>query len=521
MANNFGRYGFEVVLPTEDTMRLIMAWRNDPETLEMSFHHQPKTFHQFHGEFLNRYFRVRLLPSLFFLKDGERVAVLFFSEIIHPENLRRRCCEISINVAPMYRAKGIGTICLTMVQNWVLNQGFDDIYAEVRKENIASQKAFERAGFEKLSDFLKVIEDINEPIPICRYLARLSPIKKAHPVFIIAEAGSNWRMGTPAKDMAMARKMIESAVEAGANAVKFQIFRPETVYVPNAGQSDYLAEAGIQEEIREIFSDMAMPYEMIPDLASYCEDCGVEFMGSFFSSVDFAAVDPFVTRHKIASYEIGHLRLIELAAKSGKPLVLSTGAAFEEEIAWAVDTFYQLGGTSLTLLQCTAKYPAVPNTMNLNAIPWLKERFKVDTGLSDHSRHPLDAPIAAVALGATIIEKHFTISNALPGPDHAFAVTPSEFKQMVEAIRQTELMLGPGVKVVYDSEQELRDYARRGIQAVRNIFKGEIFQEGVNVEILRPGKQPIGLHPKHIVEIEGKKALRDIAMGTGIQKGDF
>jgi len=202
-------------------------------------------------------------------------------------------------------------------------------------------------------------------------------------------------------------------------------------------------------------------------------------------------------------------------------LILSTGAANEEDIDWAVKTYRANGGKALTLLQCTARYPAEANSMNLNAIPWLKQRFKVSVGLSDHSRHPLYAPVAAVALGAEVIEKHYTLSNLLPGPDHSFALTPSELKEMVQAIRRTEPMLGEEIKTVHESEQELRAFARRGIQALRDIKEGEVFEEGVNIEILRPGKQLQGIHPRFLSELKGKAAKRRISAGTGIQTEDW
>ncbi len=265
-----------------------------------------------------------------------------------------------------------------------------------------------------------------------------------------------------------------------------------------------------------------MPYEMIPPLgAEYCEKNNIEFMASAFSKNDFLAIDPYVKRHKIASYEIGHIRLIEMIARTGKPTFLSTGAATKEEIDWAFQAYHDFGGRDLTLLQCTAKYPAEAESMNLRSILWLKERYKCPVGLSDHSRHPIAAPVAAVALGAQAIEKHFTLHSELPGPDHAFALTPHELKEMVSAVRRTELMLGSWVKTIHSSEEELRGFARRGIQALCNIQKGDVLREGVNIDILRPGQQPIGIYPKFITKIEGKKATRAIPLGTGIQFGDW
>lgn len=516
------KIGFEYVRPNENDAALIMHWRNDPETLRMSIHSRPKMWDSFYKEFLKDYFCFPLLPPLFILMDGERSAFASFKPIEHPEHTnQRRCVEISINVAPGLRGQGLGTAALIALKKWIKQQGFDDIYAVIKPENIASQKAFLAAGYEPIGKGTRSLDETNETIEVNRYLVRLTPnVSKGH-VFVIAEAGSNWRMGTPERDLEFAKTLINIAAEAGADAVKFQIFRPETIYVSNAGKSDYLVAAGIEMEMHEMFSDLSMPYEMIPQLAEHCQKAGIEFMASAFSKSDFLAIDPYVKRHKIASYEIGHIRLLEMVARSGKPTFISTGAATEEEIDWAFQTYHAHNGRDLTLLQCTAKYPAEADSMNLRTISWLKDRFKCPVGLSDHSRHPLAAPIAAVALGAVAIEKHFTLHSNLPGPDHAFALLPHELKEMVASIRRTELMLGSWLKSIHPSEGELRSFARRGIQALKDIQRGEIFKEGINIDILRPGHQPIGIHPKYISKLEGKKATRAIALGSGIQSGDW
>jgi N-acetylneuraminate synthase len=340
-------------------------------------------------------------------------------------------------------------------------------------------------------------------------------------VFVIAEAGSNWRMGTAKRDLAMAASLIDVAVDAGADAVKFQTYRPETVYVPNAGTSQYLSEAGIEEDISEIFADLAMPYEMLAQLAELCRRNGIQFMSTPFSPLDFAAVDPWVDVHKNASYEISHLRLIELAARSGKPLIQSTGGATVEDIEWAVDTFRENGGGQLVLLQCTARYPAPLRAIDVRAIPWMAERFGVLAGLSDHSRDPLVAPLAAVALGARVIEKHYTLSNGLPGPDHSFALEPAELRAMVTGIRDVEAVLGESVKRVRPEEEELRSYAQRAIQAIRPIASGETLREDDNVAIRRAGQQRKGVHPRFLSDLEGRPATRDVPLGDGIQSGDW
>lgn len=340
-------------------------------------------------------------------------------------------------------------------------------------------------------------------------------------VYIIAEAGSNFRMGSRKRDLAMAITLIDVAVDAGADAVKFQTYRPETVYAPDAGEAEYLSKAGLKESIAEIFQDHSMPYDMIPKLAEHCSRNGIDFMSSPFALADAEAVDPFVARHKLASYEISHLRLIEWMARTKKPLIMSTGAAVAADIAWAVELFFGCGGTDLTLLQCTARYPAAIEDLNLNSIPFLRETFGVPVGLSDHSRDPVIGPAGAVALGASVIEKHFTLHNDLPGPDHVFALTPKDLSLMVKTIRKMEQALGESKKTILDAEQELRRFARRSVQAIQNIAEGEPLLEGKNMAILRPGRQNPGVHPKHLAQIEGRLATRNITAGEGVCHGDW
>lgn len=508
---------FECIQPTEQSAQQILEWRNDPTTRAMSFHTEARSWDSFYRYFNQRVGMFPDLPLLFALKEGTRVAYIQLDPCPHPTAPHQRCCNISINVAPEWRGDGIGTEILMLLNGWVKRQGYHAIYAEVKPDNIASQHLFEAAGYTLLGEGEKEILETGEGIKTLRYLSTLSSSEKK-PVWIIAEAGSNWRAGTPEKDLAQAKKLIEVAAEAGADAVKFQVYRPETVYVETAGRSDYLA---IKRDIRDIFADLSMPYEMVPSLAEHCKKCGIAFMATPFSQADFEAIDPYVSIHKIASYELSHIRLLECVARSGKPLILSTGAATEEEIAWAVDTYRALGGVELTLMQCTAAYPAPPESLNLAALPWLEHRFGTHVGLSDHSKDPLLAPVAAVALGATVIEKHYTLSRDLPGPDHAFAIEPHELKEMVEAIRTAEKMRGSPVKVVAPAEGELRSFARRGVQALREIQQGELLQENVNIAILRPGKQLLGVHPLFLAEIEGKAALRSTPLGDGIQHGDW
>lgn len=339
-------------------------------------------------------------------------------------------------------------------------------------------------------------------------------------VFVIAEAGSNWRMGTPERDILMAQALVDVAVEAGADAVKFQTYRAKDTYVADAGASDYLSDAGIKRSINDIFADLEMPYEMLGEIAAHCQKVGIEFISTPFSVADAAAVDPHVKRHKVASYEIDHVRLLQRLAATGKPLIISTGAATEADIEFCLQTVRAAGADQITLLQCTSRYPAPPDSLNLAVIPWLRERFGVASGFSDHSRDPIVGPVAAVALGAAVIEKHYTINNRLPGPDHAFALEPDELAAMVRAIRQAEQVRGDGVKAVGTHEEELRSFAVRAIQATRDLSPGDELIEGGNFDVLRPGKRSAGMHPRHLDALRGRRAAAAVKAGEGIRSED-
>lgn len=348
-----------------------------------------------------------------------------------------------------------------------------------------------------------------------------APFAVDRPIFIVGEAGSNWRAGDRGGDVERAHQLIDAAADAGCDAVKFQVFRAHTIYAPGAGPSDYLSGAGIREDIRDVLAALEMPYELIEELAAHARERRLEFMATAFAVEDARAVDPYVNVHKIASYELSHLRLLEYVAATGKPVIISTGAARREDIAQALGLLRARGGGPAALMQCTAAYPAPPAAMNLRAIPRLAAEFGVVTGLSDHSADEVAAPAAAAALGAKVIEKHFTLDRTLPGPDHAYAVEPEGLRRMVEVVRLVERMLGDGEKTVQPAEEELFHYSLRGIQTTRAVARGETLQEGVNIAILRPGKNRRGMNPFLIETVNGRRAARDLPAGEGIREGDF
>lgn len=336
-------------------------------------------------------------------------------------------------------------------------------------------------------------------------------VGEGHRCFVVAEAGSNHN-----QNLRQARRLIEVAAAAGADAVKFQLFRADRLYPRTAGQSDYLKQ---DRSIFEIIAEMEMPYEWIPELAACARERGILFLASVFDEESADLLQPHVPAFKIASYELTHLPLIRHIARMGKPVILATGTASLEEVQETVEVVRATGNEDLILMQCTASYPAPLESLNVRAMVTLREAFGVPTGLSDHSRDPLVGPLAAVALGAHIIEKHFTLSNRLPGPDHNFAVEPEELAQMVTKIREVEQALGNGQKVPHPVEQELRQFARRHLVAARDIAAGELFSRE-NALVLRRGKLPAGLEPKYYEAILGKPAHRAIPAWTAIQRDD-
>jgi sialic acid synthase SpsE len=332
------------------------------------------------------------------------------------------------------------------------------------------------------------------------------------PVFVIAEAGSNHN---GRREMAL--ELIDAAANAGADAVKFQTFQAQRLYPRTAGTSDYLGSA---MPIYDIIEAMEMPPDWLPELRERAHALNLAFISSPFHEEAVTALEPFVDAFKVASYELTHAPLLERVAAAGKPVILSTGASTLEETRTAVAQLQRSGCDALVVLQCTAAYPTPLEAANVRALVTLADELDVLTGLSDHTRDPTAAPMTATALGAVVIEKHFTLSNALPGPDHAFAVEPDELARLVQAVRRVEAVLGTGIKAIDPVEDELRHFARRSIFATRAIRAGERFTRD-NVDVLRHGKLAAGLPPDALPEVLGASAARDIAADTALTREDL
>ena len=341
-------------------------------------------------------------------------------------------------------------------------------------------------------------------------------IGENNPAFIIAELSANHM-----NDFDVAVKTIEAMAEAGADAVKFQTFTPDTITL-NCDNEYFQIKQGTVwdgQVLHKLYDDAYMPWDWQPKLKKIAENLGLIVFSSPFdkTSVDFLE-DMDVLAYKIASFEITDIPLIEYAASKGKPIIISTGIASFEDIELAVKTCLDVGNDEIALLKCTSSYPAPLEEINLNTIPDIKEKFNFVVGLSDHTLGG-EVSTAAVALGANIIEKHFILDRAMGGPDSEFSMEPGEFKLMVDSIRNVEKALGEVSYELSDNMKANREFSR-SLFVVRDMKKDDVISED-NVRSIRPG---FGLHPKYLKELLGKKVNKDLKKGTPFElkfiKGD-
>ena len=331
-------------------------------------------------------------------------------------------------------------------------------------------------------------------------------IGKGNPTYIIAEMSANHN-----QNFEQAVQLIHAAKDAGADAIKLQTYTPDTLTIDCDSKYFRIGRGTIWEgkNLYQLYKEAYTPWEWQPELKVLANDLRLDLFSTPFDStaVDFLE-EMGVPAYKIASFELVDLPLIRRVAQTGKPIIMSTGMATLAEIDEAIRTARDAGANQSALLKCNSAYPAPPEEMNLRTIPHMAEAFGVPVGLSDHTLG-IAAPVAAVALGACIIEKHFTLSRGIPGPDSAFSLEPQEFKTMVNVIRTVEKTLG---KVKFGaSERECESCAfRRSLFVVKNMEAGEIFTTE-NMRSIRPG---YGIHPRYYEEIIGKCATQNIMSGT-------
>ncbi len=335
-------------------------------------------------------------------------------------------------------------------------------------------------------------------------------IGQGGPCFVIAEAGSNHD-----RNLDQAKRLIDVASEAGADAVKFQTFTAEKIAARSNADIAKIDFAGCRS-LFELYQKFELPREWQVELSCYSREKDILFLSTPF---DEEAVDQLnelgVPAFKIASFEIVHLPLLRYAARTGKPMILSTGMATLGEIEEALEVIYREGNEQVILLHCAINYPAPVESVNLAAMDTMRLAFGVPVGYSDHTLG-LSVPIAAVARGANVIEKHFTVDKNLQGPDHAFALGPEELKAMVQCIRETEAAIGSPKKGATADEAEHLTRGRRSLFAKVHIPAGTTITEDM-VAVLRPG---IGLKPKYLARIVGRKARRDIEVDEPITWDD-
>jgi len=326
------------------------------------------------------------------------------------------------------------------------------------------------------------------------------------PVFVVAELSGNHK-----QSFDEAVNLVRAAKECGADAVKLQTYTADTMTI--ACDSDYFRVIGGTpwdgRTLHDIYGEAYTPWRWQPELQNLARTLELELFSTLFdaSAVEFLEVMN-VPAYKIASFEIVDLPLIEKVARTGKPLIISTGMATEEEIEAAVKSARGAGATQIALLKCTSSYPADPSQMNLRTIPYLAEKLQVPVGLSDHTLG-VAVPVAAVALGACIIEKHLTLSRAAGGPDSAFSLEPEEFAAMVDAVRTTERALGSVPFACDEKESRMRTF-RRSIFVTEDVSAGSPLTTA-NIRIIRPGH---GLAPTHYQEVLGRRVKKGVQRGT-------
>lgn len=334
-------------------------------------------------------------------------------------------------------------------------------------------------------------------------------ITQGGPVYIIAEISANHN-----QDFDEAVRILGAAKDSGADAVKLQTYTADTLTIDCDREYFHIKEGTLWEgrNLYDLYCEAYTPWEWYPKLKEVAKNLGIDLFSTAFdpTAVDFLEKMD-VPVHKVASFEIVDIQLIEKMASTHKPLIISTGMATLDEIEEAVKAAQNAGSDQIALLKCTSAYPAPPEEMNLQTIPHLFETFGIPIGLSDHTLGT-EVPIASVALGACIVEKHFTLSRSVPSLDSAFSLEPQEFKAMVKAIRITENAMGEVTYGISTQEAKSKIF-RRSLFAIKDIKSGDIFTEK-NVRSIRPGH---GLHPRYLNQILGCHSVVDIERGTPIR----
>jgi N-acetylneuraminate synthase/N,N'-diacetyllegionaminate synthase len=330
--------------------------------------------------------------------------------------------------------------------------------------------------------------------------------------FVIAEAGVNHN-----GELALAHQLVDAAADAGVDAVKFQTFDPEALASAEAPKAAYQARATGSESQREMLKRLALTESAHVELKKHAEDRGLLFLSTPFETASAALLDRLgVAAFKVPSGELTNHPFLRDLARRGRPLLISTGMSDMEEVDAAVRAVRDAGEIPLALFHCTSSYPAPPETANLRAMETLRRRFGVPIGYSDHTLGAT-VPLAAVALGAELLEKHLTMSRSLPGPDHAASIEPEELRALVRELRVIESALGDGVKAVQPCERETQMVARKSLFAARDLAAGETLG-AADLAARRPGT---GISPARMAAVIGRRLKHAVPCDAMLREEDL
>jgi len=328
------------------------------------------------------------------------------------------------------------------------------------------------------------------------------PVGNDSPTLMIAEAGVNHN-----GDLRLAHELIRAAAQTGADVVKFQTYVTEEIIVRNAPKAEYqLLTTNPSESQFQMLKSLELPISAYSELKAHCEELGVIFLSTPYDFPSLEALERIqVAGYKIASTDTSNLPFLDTVARKGRPVILSTGMSDLDQVSEAVDTMQSAGLHDLALLQCTSEYPAPMNELNIRAMSTLSMRFNLPVGFSDHSQG-IEASSWAVAAGACIIEKHFTLDRKMKGPDHAASLEPREMTDLVKLVRRVEYSLGDGRKVPTASEVRNKPRMQKSLVARRHLAQGEVI-DGSALNCKRPAD---GLSPSLWKQVVGRKTARAI-----------
>ena len=341
----------------------------------------------------------------------------------------------------------------------------------------------------------------------------MSQAPTQRPCFIIAEAGVNHN-----GDLALAKQLVQAAAASGADAVKFQTFQAKHLVTADAPQAAYQARnSGKTESQFDMLKRLELPLEAFQELSAFCAQQGILFMSTAFDedSADFLA-GLGMPIFKIPSGELTNLPLLRHIARFGRPMIVSTGMGTIDEIRAAAEAIRAEGNEDITVLHCVTDYPTPPEAVNLRAMQVIRDAVNVPIGYSDHTMG-IEASVIAVAAGAQVIEKHFTLDCTLPGPDHKASLEPADLAEMVRSIRRIEVLLGCGQKEPNEAEIAVSKIVRRSVVAARDLAAGTVITDDA-VLLRRPGT---GIEPARLGEVIGRTTARDIREGSLIAWDDL